>query len=199
MKHFLLIACVGFNVANIHAATSVTECNRLFDESLWQKAIEPCTSAAETGDSASQSILGEVYDQQGNAQMTLYWWSQAADAGYQPARHLLAMQHYYGGSVFGPETGWVQDYGKAFSIWKSDAEQGIASSQFMVGVMYFKGEGVAADPSEAWAWLKLALENGYKLSTDVLIELTKEITTEQKRLGMEKLALFRQSGRSRSR
>ncbi len=193
MKNLLLVASILISTTNVHAATSIAECNKFFEDSLWQQAIVSCTRAAEAGDSASQSILGEIYDQQGDSEMTLHWWRLAADSGYQPARNLLAMKHYYGGSVFGPEKGWVQDYGEAFSIWQQDAKQGVASSQFMVGVMYFKGEGVAADFSEAWAWLKLALENGYKLSTDVLIELSREITPEQKRLGMEKLALYRQS------
>jgi len=86
----------------------------------------------------------------------------ASKAGYQPARNLLAIKYYYGGSVFGPESGWSQDYAKAYEIWHHDAMHGVAASQFMPGVIYQQGQGVTLDNAEAWAWLKLALEGGYK-------------------------------------
>ena len=60
----------------------------------------------------------------------------------------------------------------------------------MIGVMYQKGQGVEQDYSEAWYWLKRALGNGYKIATDVLIEISREITPEQKRLGEAKLAEY---------
>lgn len=180
---------LNFNVIS-QAASPAEECKRLFDESLAQQAILACTEAAETNNRPAQSTLGELYDQQGNAELAKHWWMQAAQSGYQPARNLLAMKYYYGGSVFGPEKGWQQDYAKAFEIWRLDADREIASSQFMVGVMYYKGEGIEKNYSEAWFWLKLSLANGYKLATDVLIELSREISPQQKQSGTEKLARY---------
>lgn len=174
----------------IQAATPVEECKRLFDENLYQEAIASCTAAVKTGDSAVQTMLGEIYDQKGNSEKTAFWWNKASDAGYQPARNLLALKYFYGGTVFGPEKGWIQDYSKAYIIWKEDADRGIATSQFMLGVMHQKGLGVIKDLSKAWFWHKVSLGNGYKLSTDVLIEISREITPVQRRLGEEKLAKY---------
>ena len=180
-----------------NAVGSIQECKKLFDEASYPQAIPSCTKAAESNDRPSQVMLGEIYDQQEesehNSKQTALWWNKAAAAGYQPARNLLALKYYYGGTVFGPQKGWAKDQEKAFKIWLEDAKQNIATSQFMIGVMYQKGEGVTKDSSEAWFWLKRSLGNGYKLATDVLIEVSREITPEQKQLAEQKLLAYQKS------
>lgn len=178
-------------LTDAHAATPAEACKSLYDEGEMTLAIPVCSQAAEEDNRPSQTILGEIYNEQGDSEKTAMWWIRASNAGYQPARNLLAMKFYYGGSVFGPETGWDQDFTSAFKLWSEDAKQGIASSQFMTGLMYFNGEGVEKNLSEAWFWLKLALENDYKLATDVLIEVSREITLEQKQLAIIKLSTHR--------
>ena len=176
---------------NVNAAAPAEECQRLYDEGLMKLAIPVCTRAAEADNRSSQTLLGEIYNEQGDSEKTAMWWVRASNAGYQPARNLLAMKYYYGGSVFGQEPGWDQDFTAAFKLWSEDAKQGIASSQFMTGLMYFNGEGVEKNLSEAWFWLKLALENDYKLATDVLIEVSREITPDQKQIAIIKLSTYR--------
>ena len=175
---------------NVNAAAPAEECQRLYDEGLMKLAIPVCTRAAEADNRSSQTLLGEIYNEQGDSEKTAMWWVRASNAGYQPARNLLAMKYYYGGSVFGQEPGWDQDFTAAFKLWSEDAKQGIASSQFMTGLMYFNGEGVEKNLSEAWFWLKLALENDYKLATDVLIEVSREITPDQKQIAIIKLSTY---------
>jgi len=175
--------------------SSIKECLRLFDEGTYQQAIPSCTKAAESNDLPSQAMLGEIYDQQENSEQAAHWWNKAATSGYQPARNQLALKYYYGGTVFGLQKGWEKDQEKAFKIWREDAEQNIASSQFMIGVMYQKGEGVEKDLSETWYWLKRALGNGYKLATDVLIEVSREITAQQKQLAEQKLLAYQKGQR----
>ena len=176
---------------NVNAAAPAEECQRLYDEGLMKLAIPVCTRAAEADNRSSQTLLGEIYNEQGDSEKTAMWWVRASNAGYQPARNLLAMKYYYGGSVFGQEPGWDQDFTAAFKLWSEDAKQGIASSQFMTGLMYFNGEGVEKNLSEAWFWLKLALENDYKLATDVLIEVSRAITPDQKQIAIIKLSTYR--------
>ena len=177
---------------NVRAATPIEECKKLFDDGLYQQADIPCAKVAQSGNLAAQVMLGEIKDRQGDSEKTAFWWGRAAEAGSQPARNLLALKYYYGGTVFGPEKGWKKDYTKAFSIWKKDAEENVATSQFMIGVMYQKGQGTEKNLAEAWFWLKRALENNYKLATDVLIEISKEITPKQKQAGKEKLLKYQQ-------
>lgn len=167
------------------------DCISQFNDSDFIKARETCQQAAEEGDAASQSVLGEMYDQGdgGATDHTLAekWWSKAAANAYVPAQNLLAMKYYYGGDVFQKQPYWSQDYTKAFDIWKKSAFKSIATSQFMLGVMYQHGQGVKTDYVESYAWFKIALEGGYKLATDSLIELSRVISPEQKRLGAERI------------
>lgn len=188
----LSITCLLLTCYQQLGATPVSDdCKKLFNSGLSQQAISPCTQAAKSNDREAQTILGEIYDEKGNSTKTAFWWEKAASADHQPARNLLALKYYYGGTVFGTEKGWTQDYPKAFEIWHQDAKNNIATSQFMIGVMYHKGQGIEKNLSESWYWLKRSLDNGYKLATDVLIEISKEITPQQKRLGEDKLAAYK--------
>ncbi|WP_314879189.1 tetratricopeptide repeat protein, partial [Haemophilus parahaemolyticus] len=52
------------------------------------------------------------------------------------------------------------DYQTAFKLWLPLAEQGDASTQFNLGVMYAKGRGVKQDDVEAVKWYRQAAEQG---------------------------------------
>ena len=51
-------------------------------------------------------------------------------------------------------------YAEAFYAFKNLAYIGDKSSQFNLGVMYFRGEHVQSDPVEAYAWIVVAAERG---------------------------------------
>ena len=51
-------------------------------------------------------------------------------------------------------------YSTAFQLVKSHAEQGEAQAQHVLGIMYRKGIGVAADEYTAFEWCKQAAESG---------------------------------------
>ena len=52
------------------------------------------------------------------------------------------------------------DYGTALNEWLPLAEQGDASAQGSLGIMYANGEGVPKDDVEAARWYRLAAEQG---------------------------------------
>jgi TPR repeat protein len=52
------------------------------------------------------------------------------------------------------------DYPMALSLFRSQAEQGNANAQHLLGVMYFNGQGVQADFAEAARWHRMAAEAG---------------------------------------
>ena len=56
------------------------------------------------------------------------------------------------------------DYQTAFKLWLPLAEQGDASTQFNLGVMYAKGRGVKQDDVEAVKWYRQAAEQGLALA-----------------------------------
>ena len=49
---------------------------------------------------------------------------------------------------------------KAFRLWKRAAEQGDASAQFMVGLMYAGGSGTPEDDAKAVYWYTRAAKQG---------------------------------------
>src|SRR5450756_814085 len=52
------------------------------------------------------------------------------------------------------------DYAKAATLFRPLAEQGDASAQVVLGVMYDNGEGVLQDDKEAVKWFRLAADQG---------------------------------------
>jgi len=56
------------------------------------------------------------------------------------------------------------DYATAMKEFRSLAEQGDAGAQYIVGMMYFKGNGAPQDYKEAQRWFRLAAEQGNRLA-----------------------------------
>ena len=52
------------------------------------------------------------------------------------------------------------DYATAFKEWEPLAEQGYASAQYNLGLIYANGKGVPQDYAEAVKWYRLAAEQG---------------------------------------
>ena len=55
----------------------------------------------------------------------------------------------------------AQDYKEAVKWYRLAADQGDASAQFNLGVMYDNGQGVAQDYKEAVKWYRLAADQGF--------------------------------------
>ncbi len=185
MNRLVLILMLGiFLYSTVSAGTAASLCNKLFDDASYSEAVTPCTSAAEGGDLNAQTILGELYDHSkgvaADASQSAKWWEEASAKGHLPAQNLLALKYYYGGTVFGPEEGWRQDYNKAMEIWRSSAEQGEPTSQFMLAEMYKLGQGVPKNPQTAYAWFMLSSQGGYNLATDGAMQMSRIMTPQQK-------------------
>ena len=79
-----------------------------------------------------------------------------------------------------------QDYKEAVKWFRLSAEQGNASAQNMLGLMYSKGQGVLQDYVLAYMWYNIAGSNGYKdaVTNRNIIEkrMTKQQIVEAQRL-----------------
>jgi TPR repeat protein len=53
-----------------------------------------------------------------------------------------------------------QDYATALQEWKTLAEQGDATAQYGLGIMYYQGKGVAQDSAQAMRWIRKSAEGG---------------------------------------
>ncbi len=63
--------------------------------------------------------------------------------------------------IAGVEAYGAKNYTAARGLWERAAGSGVAQAMFNLGVLYSKGEGVAADPAQAFAWRKKSAEAGY--------------------------------------
>ena len=81
------------------------------------------------------------------------------------------------------------DYATALTEFRPVAQQGNADAQFILGVMYSKGQGVPQDDVQAHMWLSLAAaqsKESYRKSRDILAkQMTPAQIAEAQRLARE--------------
>lgn len=196
MTDLLLVVFVTFYIAQVSADGIPDKCQIFYDDAAYKQAYIACLPLAVNGDVNAQTIIGELYDLgrgvDKDVEQARRWWQQAADNGHLEAQNFLALKYYYGGTVLGKEDGWPQDYSKAMKIWRESAEKGVVTSQFMVGMMYHLGQGVPQDYAKSYAWMKLAYQGGYKLALEVIVELSRIMSQQQRQQGMVLLEQYRQ-------
>ena len=71
------------------------------------------------------------------------------------------------------------DYATAFSESMVDAARGDGDAQYLVGFLYFRGEGVAVDLVRAYLWFSLAADQGDRFAMDELTGLARRMTAAQ--------------------
>ncbi len=71
------------------------------------------------------------------------------------------------------------DYDTALKEWRPLAEQGFALSQFNLGLMYAKGQGVAQNYIQAYMWETLAAAQGNDNASKGLEILEKQMSPDQ--------------------
>ena len=76
-------------------------------------------------------------------------------------RNAIAEAQFILGTFYYDEQGVVpQDYVEAFKWFRKAAELEPVDAQFILGVMYFAGQGVPVDTVEAFKWVRMAAEQG---------------------------------------
>lgn len=70
--------------------------------------------------------------------------------------------------------GYPKDETTAFRLYQTAATAGFAQAQFNLGICYFNGRGVAADPAAGLVWFEKAAAQGYELARKQLAVLANE-------------------------
>ena len=70
------------------------------------------------------------------------------------------------------------DYAGARAAWEAAAEQGDARAEYALGVLHWRGLGVAADPEQAARWFARAARRGYRPALSALAGLAAELQDE---------------------
>ena len=85
---------------------------------------------------------------------------------------ILFLSHPVPGWSADFQKGWnafnSDDYRTALQEWEPLAEAGNAKAQFLLGAMYYDGQGVLRDYTKAAYWYKLAAEQGVALAEHAL-------------------------------
>ena len=74
--------------------------------------------------------------------------------------------------------GVPQDYAEALRLYRLAAEQGDATAQSNLGVMYVNGQGVLQDNVLAHMWFNLGAANGNELGAETRDTFAKEMTPQ---------------------
>ncbi|MBQ3585819.1 MAG: sel1 repeat family protein, partial [Synergistaceae bacterium] len=102
---------------------------------------------AESGDSASQFMLGNLYNNgeivSQDKSEAAKWYAMAAENGHSNAQYNLAQMYRNGNGV-------IQDKAKAAELYTKAAKQGLPEAQYNLGVMYYNGDGVEKDLRKAF-------------------------------------------------
>lgn len=67
--------------------------------------------------------------------------------------------------------GVSQDHEQAVNLFRKAADQGKASAQYFLGLMYINGSGVNQDYNQAIKWIRKAAEQGYVKAQSSLVEI----------------------------
>ncbi len=132
----------------------------------------------EQGDPVAQAQLGAMYLRQNDQAEAVKWFRLAAEQGWAPAQLAL-------GTLYGAGRGVLKDAAEAMRWYRLAAEQGhvgwqavasraggtpesllaaeqgLAMTQYNLGVGYFLGRGVLKNAAEAARWYRLAAEQGH--------------------------------------
>jgi hypothetical protein len=174
-----------------------------------QKGFESCKKAAEEdANPQAMNILAILYSDglgtNPNQQQALYWFTKAAEAGYQNAWFNAGTMHrnglgttqnfkkafeYYtkgaasktANSMFGKGymlykgLGCKQNYNEAFELFKESSKSGVTSSMYLLGICYRNGYGTPKNLVAAKEWLTKAANYGYKPAQNEMMEAQPEL------------------------
>jgi hypothetical protein len=69
-----------------------------------------------------------------------------------------------------------EEYDKAVPLFEALANEGHAGAQYMLGICYFSGKGIAKDDAKAFKWLRISAEQGYEDAKKMLAEVNADGT-----------------------
>ena len=95
------------------------------------------------------------------------------------------------GSIVALE-GVAQEIDDAAALLRAAAEQGDASAQYKLGLMYLEGEGAKQDNVEAYAWIRTAAAQGRSGTLEIRQALLREMTPSQEERAIELAREYRE-------
>jgi TPR repeat protein len=146
------------------------------------QAVDWFRRAAEQGDAAAQTNLGQAYREGRGVSKdqaeAVAWFRRAAEQGSGWAQYFL-------GNAYRTGEGVGRDDAQAVMWWHKGADQGYAFAENNLGAMYALGEGVARDYGRAAYWLASATRHGHPTSAAHLKKLLGKLPARRLRAATE--------------
>lgn len=132
-------------------------------------------NSAQSGDAKAQFDLGVMYFRgigvPQHYMMALQFFEKAAVQGHERAKDYITRTYFaLGTDYFGEDAGERQDDKEAFKWFSKAAELGHAESQYIIGLMYYLGEGIQKDEVKGIALLKQSAQNGFEEAQKLIDE-----------------------------
>ena len=132
-------------------------------------------NSAQSGDAKAQFELGVMYFRGIGVPQdyikALDFFEKAAAQGHERAKDYIPRTYFALGShYFSEDAGERQDDQEAFKWFSKAAELGHAQSQYIVGLMYYFGEGIPKDESKGVQLIKQSAQNGFEEARKVIYE-----------------------------
>jgi uncharacterized protein len=120
----------------------------------YESALRDLLPLAKQGDPKAEFTVGLMYGNgegvPSNFNEALRWWLLSAEHGNSEAQTLCGVVYHYSAT----------DDKEAMKWFRRAAEQGKPWPQFVVGSMFYRGDGVPQDHKEALKWFLLAAAQG---------------------------------------
>jgi TPR repeat protein len=140
------------------------------------KAIKWFTLAANKGHAEARFNLGHMYSEgrtvKQDLKITFYWWTLAAEQGHAKAQNHLGGMYENGHGV--PMNGEI-----AVKWYTSSAKLGLNIAQFNLAWSFQYGLGGVKNYKNAYAWYMFAASNFHPDGYEKLVQLKKEMTTDE--------------------
>ncbi|WP_104578113.1 SEL1-like repeat protein [Helicobacter felis] len=138
------------------------------------KAREYYQKASDGGDAQGSYMLGYMYERgEGGPKdlaKTLEYYQKASDGGYAEGSLMMGEIFYF--AEMAKKFGVTQDYDKALKYFgratKSTDKEVAGEANFILGVMYLKGDGVLVDKKQATEYVRKACDLGYEKACTTL-------------------------------
>lgn len=132
-------------------------------------------NAAQAGDVKAQFTLGVTYFRgigvPQNYIKALDFFEKAAAQGHERAKEYIPRTYFaLGSDYFSEEAGVNQDDQEAFKWFSKAAELGHPKAQYLVGLMYYFGEGIAKDEAKGIILIKQSAQNGFEQAQKIMDE-----------------------------
>lgn len=173
----LLGSALSFSfAASVQARPDFGEGLARFERGDYQGALKSWAPLALKGDADSLFNLGQMYrfgyGVDKDKLRAKIFYNEAAERGHPAAERILAADLFYADPA-------ERDLDRAVQLFWSSALKGDAPSQYMLATLYYSGEAVQRNMVQAWAWMKLADENGYEDAKGGIENIAVELSDDQ--------------------